>query len=169
MPASTDTSNETLKATLNATLEDTLNETEDQSSHRHIKVTDIMITRVVTIEMDDRLSVAKEIFDNVSFHHLLVIDEDNNLAGILSHRDFLRALSPNIGTAAELIRDTETLQKRVHQVMSHNPITIAPHCDINLASKLILEHDIGCLPVLENNHIVGIITWKDLLKAYYTA
>ncbi|GGB49474.1 CBS domain-containing protein [Shewanella inventionis] len=137
-----------------------------QSTSRHICVADIMITRVVTIDMDDRLSLAKEIFDNVSFHHLLVLDEDDKLSGILSHRDFLRALSPNLGTAAELIRDTETLQKRVHQVMSHHPITIAPHCTINQASKLILDHDIGCLPVLENNRIVGIITWKDLLKAY---
>ncbi|WP_259397199.1 CBS domain-containing protein [Shewanella sp. SG41-4] len=125
-----------------------------------------MTTRVVTIDMDDRLTLAKEIFDNVSFHHLLVLDNDK-LSGILSHRDFLRALSPNIGTAAELIRDTETLQKRVHQVMTHNPFTIASHCDINIATKLILDHDIGCLPVLDNNSIVGIITWKDLLRAYY--
>ena len=136
------------------------------STHQHLTVADIMTTRVVTIEMDDRLILAKEIFDNVNFHHLLVID-DNQLRGVLSHRDFLRALSPNIGTAAELIRDTETLQKRVHQAMTHNPFTIAPHCNINQATKLILEHDIGSLPVLENNNIVGIITWKDLLNAYY--
>ena len=71
-----------------------------------------------------------------------------------------------MSTAAELMRDTETLQKRVHQVMTHNPITIAPHCDINQATKMILDNDIGCLPVLENNIIVGIITWKDLLNAY---
>lgn len=148
---------------------ETANDIVETTAKRCISVADIMITRVVTIDMDDRLSLAKEIFDNVSFHHLLVLDENNHLAGILSHRDFLRALSPNIGTAAELIRDTETLQKRVHQVMSHNPITIAPHCDINLASTLILDHDIGCLPVLENNNVVGIITWKDLLKAYFTA
>ncbi|GGP50814.1 CBS domain-containing protein [Shewanella algicola] len=151
------------------TSDQTTNDTTAQSSPRHISVGDIMITRVVTIEMDDRLSLAKEIFDNVSFHHLLVIDEGCHLTGILSHRDFLSALSPNIGTAAELIRDTETLQKRVHQVMSHNPLTIAPHCDINLATQLILDNNIGCLPVLENNNIVGIITWKDLLKAYYSA
>jgi len=142
-----------------------LTETLSDSTTNRISVSDIMTTRVVTIEMDDRLVLAKEIFDNVSFHHLLVVDNEK-LSGILSHRDFLRALSHNIGTAAELIRDTETLQKRVHQVMTHNPITIAPHCDINQATKMILDNDIGCLPVLENNIIVGIITWKDLLNAY---
>jgi len=132
-----------------------------------ICVADIMTSRVVTIEMDDRLSLAKEIFDNVSFHHLLVVDK-GELSGILSYRDFLQALSPNIGTAAEVSRDTESLQKRVHQVMTHNPLTIAPHCDINQASRLILDHNIGCLPVLDNNIIVGIITWKNLLNAYCT-
>ncbi|AZG73027.1 CBS domain-containing protein [Shewanella livingstonensis] len=143
-----------------------LAETLPDNPTKHLCVADIMTTRVVTIEMDDRLKIAKEIFDHVKFHHLIVVDDKKQLSGILSHRDFLRALSPNIGTAAELIRDTETLQKRVHQVMSHNPLTIAPHCDINQATRLILDNDIGCLPVLDNNIIVGIITWKDLLNAY---
>ncbi|MGX9459629.1 CBS domain-containing protein [Shewanella sp. A14] len=145
---------------------DMLSDTLDTKAPKHIRIADIMTTRIVTIEMDDRLSLAKEIFDNVSFHHLIVVDDKNKLSGILSHRDFLRALSPNIGTAAELIRDTETLHKRVHQVMTKKPFSIAPHCDINQASRLILDHNIGCLPVLENNIIVGIITWKDLLNAY---
>ncbi|QDE31514.1 CBS domain-containing protein [Shewanella sp. H8] len=145
---------------------DVSTETLANNATKHMCVADIMTTRVVTIDMDDRLTLAKEIFDNVSFHHLLVVNTEDHLKGILSHRDFLRALSPNIGTAAELIRDTETLQKRVHQVMTKNPFTIAPHCDINEACKLILDHNIGCLPVLDNNTIVGIITWKDLLNAY---
>lgn len=129
-------------------------------------VRDIMTTRIVTVSMDDRLSVAKNIFDNVSFHHLLAIDEDDKLQGILSHKDFLKALSPNLGTAAELVRDTETLNKRVHQVMTHNPMTISPSTSIKHACEIILEHGIGSLPVLDNGTLIGIITWKDLLKSY---
>ena len=124
-----------------------------------------MSTRVVTIEMDDRLSVAKEIFENAPFHHLLVI-EDDELQGVLSERDYLRALSPNIGNINETERDSETLQRRAHQVMSRNPVTIAPHKTLKEASRLMLEHDIGSLPVLKRGEIVGIITWKDLLRAY---
>jgi acetoin utilization protein AcuB len=132
----------------------------------NVLVSQIMSRRVVTVDMDDRLQVAKDIFDNVKFNHLLVIDEDNQLQGVLSHRDLVRALSPNLGTAAEFVRDTDTLQKRVHQVMSHDPITVAPDIDIKQASQLILKHGIGCLPVLENNIILGIITWKDLLRSF---
>ncbi|MCL1143970.1 CBS domain-containing protein [Shewanella gaetbuli] len=126
----------------------------------------IMVTRLVTISMDDRLTVAKHIFDNVHFHHLLVVDEHDQLQGVLSHRDFLKALSPNLGTAAELVRDTETLNRRVHQVMTHDPICISADANIKQATQLILQHNIGSLPVKENGKLVGIITWKDLLKAY---
>ncbi|RTR37441.1 CBS domain-containing protein [Shewanella canadensis] len=129
------------------------------------KISEIMSTRVVTIEMDDRLSVAKEIFENAPFHHLLVI-EDDELQGVLSERDYLRALSPHVGNINETERDSETLQRRAHQVMSRNPVTIAPHKTLKEASRLMLEHNIGSLPVLKRGEIVGIITWKDLLRAY---
>lgn len=124
-----------------------------------------MSTRVVTIDMDDRLLVAQEIFENAPFHHLLVI-EDDELQGVLSERDYLRALSPHIGNINETERDSETLQRRAHQVMSRNPITIAPHKSLKEACRLMLEYDIGSLPVLKRNKIVGIITWKDLLRAF---
>ena len=53
---------------------------------------------VVTIEMDDPLSVVKEIFDNVQFHHLLVV-EKGKLFGVIFDRDLFKALSRNLGTA----------------------------------------------------------------------
>lgn len=109
--------------------------------------------------------MAKEIFDNAPFHHLLVIEHDE-LQGVLSERDFLRALSPNIGNINETERDTETLQRRAHQVMTRNPVTISPNHTIKQASELLLEHGIGSLPVLDRKKLVGIITWKDLLKAF---
>jgi acetoin utilization protein AcuB len=130
-----------------------------------IIIADIMSTRVVTVEMDDRLSVAKEIFDQANFHHLLVVDE-RKLEGVLSERDLLRAISPNLGSSAETVKDLETLQKRVHQVMTRNPVTIASHINLDAATRILLEHNIGCLPVLEQGDLVGIVTWKDLLRAY---
>ncbi|WP_028772643.1 CBS domain-containing protein [Shewanella waksmanii] len=130
-----------------------------------IKVETIMSTRVVTIDMDDRLTVAKEIFDNAPFHHLLVT-EDGALQGVLSERDYLRALSPHLGKICETERDSETLQKRAHQVMTRKPVTVSPQSSIDQASELMLKHGIGSLPVLNNAELVGIITWKDLLRAY---
>jgi len=60
----------------------------------------IMTARVVTVEMDDRLEIVKEIFDTMNFHHLLVVDEHKKLSGVVSDRDLLRAISPYVGSAA---------------------------------------------------------------------
>ncbi|MGL5358286.1 MAG: CBS domain-containing protein [Shewanella sp.] len=128
-------------------------------------IADIMKTRVVTIEMDDRLCVAKEIFEQAKLHHLLVVEE-HQLTGVLAEKDLLRAISPNLGCSAETQRDLDTLQKRVHQAMTRDPITVAPHLGLDNAARILVEHDIGCLPVLDNGQIVGLVTWKDLLRAY---
>ena len=69
-----------------------------------MKVQDIMSKRVVTVELDDRLHVVKTIFDTTRFHHLLVIDDDGSLYGVVSDRDLLRALSPFIGSTVETAR-----------------------------------------------------------------
>jgi acetoin utilization protein AcuB len=127
---------------------------------------DIMTTRVVTVEMDDRLEVVKEIFDAVNFHHLLVMDEHKTLSGIVSDRDLLKALSPYVGSAAETARDLATLNKRVHQIMTRHPITLHPQSTVTEAVKLLLEHRISCIPIVDDEFKpVGIVSWRDLLRS----
>src|SRR5271169_2901833 len=120
----------------------------------------IMTTRVVTVEMDDRLEVVKEIFDTMKFHHLLVVDEHKKLSGIVSDRDLLKALSPYVGSAAETARDLATLNKRVHQIMSRNPITLHPQAEVADAVQLFLNQRISCIPIVDNEFKpVGILSW----------
>ncbi|MGU5684872.1 CBS domain-containing protein [Aeromonas allosaccharophila] len=127
----------------------------------HIR--DIMTTRVATVSMDDRLSVIKDIFEQAHFRHLLVLEE-GELVGVISDRDLFRAISPYLDSEAEMNRDTETLTKRAHQIMSRQLITIASHLTVRDGVKLMLEKGVSCLPVLENGALVGIISWKDFLK-----
>jgi acetoin utilization protein AcuB len=127
---------------------------------------DIMTARIVTVEMDDRLEAVKEIFDTMKFHHLLVVDEHGKLSGVVSDRDLLKALSPYVGSAAETARDLATLNKRVHQIMSRNPVTLPPDAGISQAVDLILEHRISCIPIVDDaGKPVGIVSWRDLLKS----
>ncbi len=127
---------------------------------------DIMTAQIVSVEMDDKLEVVKEIFDTKSFHHLLVVDEHKRLSGIISDRDLLRALSPYVGSAAETTRDLATLNKRVHQIMTRHPITLHPQSTIKDAVTLLLAHGISCIPVVDDDlNPVGIVTWRDLLKS----
>jgi acetoin utilization protein AcuB len=129
-------------------------------------VEQIMSTRVVTVEMDDKLEVVKDVFDSMGFHHLLVVEEGRKLYGIVSDRDLLRALSPYAGTSVETARDLAPLQKRVHQIMTRKPITLRPQAAVAEAIRLFLAHDISCIPIVDDAfRPVGIVSWRDILKS----
>ena len=132
-----------------------------------MEMRDIMTARVVTVGMDDRLEVVKEIFDTMSFHHLLVVDEHKKLSGVVSDRDLLRALSPYVGSVAETARDLATLNKRVHQIMTRHPITLRPHSSVGDAIHLLLAHRISCIPIVDDEfNPVAIVRWPDLLQSW---
>ncbi len=130
-----------------------------------MNIEEIMSKNLVTVRLDDTLKVVKKIFDNVNIHHLLVVESDK-LFGVISDRDMLKALSPNIGTIVEMNRDTITLNKKVHQIMTSEPVTLAPDADISDAIEIFNNHDISCIPVVDDkNKPVGIISWRDIIKA----
>ena len=132
----------------------------------HLSLAGVMTTRLVTVEIDDSLEVVKQIFDSVKFHHLLVVDSGKKLCGVISDRDLLRALSPYIGTLSENARDTATLQKRVHQIMTRQPVTLPPEATVADAVKVFLEHRVSCIPVVGPGFkAVGIVSWRDVLKS----
>lgn len=127
-------------------------------------ISKIMSIEVVTVEMDDPIAVVKEIFDNVHFHHLLVVGPDG-LCGVISDRDLFKAISPNIGTAAETTKDLASLNKRVHQILTRQLVTLPPTASVYQAIDVFNDTAISCIPVVdEHNHAVGILSWRDILK-----
>jgi len=125
-----------------------------------MQVSEVMTTRVVKVDMDDRLTIVKEILDSAPFHHVLVVENDN-LQGVISERDLLRCLSPFIGTGAESARDKKTIEQRAHQIMTRSPVTIESGMLVRDALIIMDKYTIGCLPVVDDNAIVGIFTWHD--------
>lgn len=123
-----------------------------------------MTTRVVSVAPDDTLGQVKEIFDNTRFHHLLVV-EKNRLLGVISDRDLLRNISPFVGSLHETTRDVCTMKRRAHQIMTHHPIALGPDACLSEAVEVFKAHSISCIPIVDvDNHPVGIISWRDLLK-----
>jgi acetoin utilization protein AcuB len=125
-----------------------------------------MTKEVVTVDMDTSLKAICGIFNDKKFHHLLVV-EDNELCGVISDRDILKASSPFLNTLAEQNRDIVILRKRAHQIMSRKLITITEEASSEDAARLILRENVSCLPVVSSDgKIEGIVTWKDVLNAY---
>jgi acetoin utilization protein AcuB len=121
---------------------------------------------VVTVEMDDPLQTICEVFNNFEFHHILVV-EDWKLVGVISDRDLLKAVNPFLDTSSEKKHGAIALDKKAHDIMSRNLITVDVETSMEKASDLLLENYISCLPVLSSQGIVeGIVTWKDILKFY---
>ena len=78
----------------------------------------------------------------------------------------MKALSPNIGTMSETDRDRATLNKRAHQVMTRDPVSVRPTTPLAAAATLMLEKKVSCLPVTSDEHrLEGILSWRDILKA----
>jgi len=130
-----------------------------------MNVEEIMTTKIVTVELGDRLSMVKEIFDQSKLHHLLAI-EDSRLYGVVSDRDLLKALSPGLGTDSETFKDRAALNKQVHQIMTRKPITLGPDAPLADAVDLLITRNISCIPIVDAEmKPLGIVTWRDVLKA----
>ncbi|MFQ5660425.1 MAG: CBS domain-containing protein [Gammaproteobacteria bacterium] len=130
-------------------------------------VKDIMSRNVITVTLNDTANDVKKIFDNIKIHHVVVIEE-KKLLGIISDRDILRCISPYLDTPAETPRDHFTLNKRVQQIMTSDLITVQESSPLKEAARLMLENEISCLPVLnEENMMTGILSWKDILRNVY--
>ena len=127
----------------------------------------IMTRQVTTIGMDNTVAAIQKIFERVRFHHLIVVSEDHEVMGVISDRDLLKQLSPYLNTPSEQRRDLSTLQRKAHQIMSRKLVSGSPTTTVKEAAFLLMEQSISCLPILdENGALVGIVTWKDILRFF---
>lgn len=129
-----------------------------------MKISKLMSRDLVAVNMDDSLGKVKEIFEKTNFHHVLVVDE-SRLFGVISDRDLLKSLSPKIDTAAATARDLASLNKRAHQIMTRNPITLSEDDTIKSAVDIFNHHTISCIPIVNrDDKPVGIVSWRDIMR-----
>ncbi len=130
-------------------------------------IADIMTRHVITVGMDDEVSLMETLLETRGIKHLPVVDEENKLVGIISDRDLRDALSPYVHTAAATSRDEALLHRHAHLLMSRHPVTAAPEDEIDYVARLMLFNDVSAIPIVESDgHLVGIASWEDLLCHY---
>jgi len=121
-------------------------------------VADVMTRKVITLRPQDNLVDAFNRISNHRIHHLLIVDLDGRLIGVVSDRDILWAL-PNVASWHT---------KRMSEIMTPNPVTVTAETPIVAAVAKLITKRINCLPVLSGDgSICGIVTSTDLLKAYH--
>jgi CBS domain-containing protein len=127
------------------------------------RVRDIMATEVVTLRSDDSLQLAKDIMTLGRIRHFPVV-EGSRVVGVVSQRDlFLASLGSALKHGQSFERAyLDTIP--VKDVMKAPARTIAPQAPITDAAREMLEKRIGCLPVVEGERLVGLVTETDLLR-----
>jgi len=134
-----------------------------------MKIEDIMSDEVICINLDERLSVVRELFIQHKFHHLMVTDKNNKLVAVISERDYFKATNSNIELPTANDKDLAMLNKRVHQIVSKKLVAIKQFSSLSAAIKTFHETGVSCLPVVNNdNEPVGILSWRDIINWLYT-
>ncbi len=128
-----------------------------------LRVRDLMTSEVTTLQRNDKLTLADDIMRLGRIRHLPVLDENGQLAGLVSQRDLFRgALAKALGYGERAQRQLmETLV--VKEVMTSDVITTTPDTPLAEAAHVLAERKIGCLPVVEAGRLVGIITEGDFV------
>lgn len=129
-------------------------------------VKDLMSSAPITATPETTHKQATEILHEHDIHHLPIVDKKGRLVGIIVEDD-LYAAQPSPATTLSIYEIHSLLSKlELKQIMRHPVYTVNSDCSLEEAAGLMLKHDIGCLPVIENDRVVGIITDTDIFRAF---
>jgi CBS domain-containing protein len=129
------------------------------------RVSDIMGEKLVTISADDSLSTVEDIMTLGGVRHMAVV-RGGQLVGVVSERDLLRASLSNRSSFGTDERRAFLHAVEIARVMSAPPIVIEAGSTPEEAALVMAERRIGCLPVLDEGVLVGLLTETDLLRYF---
>lgn len=123
---------------------------------------DIMSHAVITVTPDSSIGVAIVLMREGGFRRLPVV-EDGRLIGIVTDRDLRQATNSPLVLRERWYSDFLLEAIKVKSCMTRDPITVVPETPVLDAVRLLRQHKIGGMPVVEGDAVVGIITVSDVL------
>ena len=135
-------------------------------SVRNILVEEVMSTDIFTLERNAKLSIADELMKQQRIRHIPVVNSDGDLCGILTQRDLFRGIllrSLGYGSRAE---EKLLASLSIKDAMHEEVLTISPDSALSDAATLMLSNKVGCLPVVDGERLVGMISEADFVKQF---
>jgi len=130
------------------------------------EVRDLMTPKVFTLKPGDSLEALYELMNEKHVRHVPIVDREGDLVGLVTHRDLSRTvLGPQEGLPLSVQEDL-LRRRRVREIMATEVDTIEPDEPLEEAAEMLLENKIGCLPVVEGEHLVGILTEADFVRYF---
>ena len=134
-----------------------------------LRVRDLMTPKVITVQPEDSVASAYDLMLDHRIRHLVVIDGDGDLVGLVTHRDLLRhSLIERTGMPLSLQRSVMD-RVRIEEAMTTEVETAEPGQSLEEAALVMFENKLGCLPVVEGSRVVGIVTEADFVRVFTLA
>ena len=127
-------------------------------------VRDLMTQDVVAARPADSLARLRNLMHDRDVRHMPVVEGDGDLVGLVSQRDLLRNHLIEQADVPDFIEDAVLERLLVRDLMTTGVVSVAPEHDIREAAQVMWENKFGCLPVVEGNRLVGIITESDFVR-----
>ncbi len=125
-----------------------------------ITVNEVMTESVFTLKATDNLYSAKELMNKENIRHIPVVNDDNYPIGIITQRDLFRAQDSQLNPNQHSSDDKAIL---LEQIMSKSISYVSGNDPLRIAGLKLQKNKFGCLPVMSNNKMVGIITDFDFV------
>jgi CBS domain-containing membrane protein len=141
-----------------------LRRSEMRMSDKPKTVRDLATKEVATLQRNDALSVADDLMRLGRIRHLVVLDENEQVVGVVSQRDLFRGtLLRALGYGS--VAETKLMATiPIKEIMATDLATVAPETPLAEAAELMMQRKIGCLPVLDGDKLVGILTESDFVR-----
>lgn len=133
---------------------------------KDIRIEQIMTEKVIVANLNSKFSQIMDFFNQFNIQHLPVVENDR-IIGIISSKDALYYLYRKLEHGESIDKAHLDADFDINKLMTANPTTVKPEAEIDEALEILAEKRFQALPVAENNIIKGIITNKDMVKAYY--
>jgi CBS domain-containing membrane protein len=129
---------------------------------RRAIVREIMMGSPVTLKPEDTLNLANDVISLGRIRHIPVVD-NGRLVGLLSDRDLIGAATTNFGSK-QRSKGASHKTFLVKDLMKKTVITVKPDTSIKETVHLMKEKKIGCIPVVNEGILVGLVTTTDILR-----
>ena len=128
-----------------------------------ITVDEFMTSELCTLCESDTISDAREIMTEKHIRHIPVTDNNNHLLGLVTQRDVLAATEPALMRAAKSASNKDESDIKLSDIMIRNVKVILETDSLRQAALYMQSHKYGCLPVVSDDRLIGIITDSDFV------
>lgn len=132
-------------------------------------ISKIMTKDPIFVHPELSLTETRAMMDRENIGHLPVLNRNNELVGIITREDLLKA-SPSLATSLDVYEINYLLTKlTVEKAMVKNVITVQEDEVVEKAAKIMADRSLGCLPVMNGTLLVGIVTDTDIFQFFVNA